>query len=302
MKKKTNAEFLSEVYELVGNDYVFNEEYLTAVKKVSVTHTPCGNTYEVAPNKFLTGRRCPKCSRKTANIKAGKTNSVKIYQDMCEKVGKDFKEWLIEKYFNEEKPTREISELLYGTPKNSPNVLGWMKKLEIPSRKRSNAVALQWKGNHERKKKQAEFAVNHLGEGTEARKKLIKMMQNPEYRLKASMAKRGPKNPMWDSSIDEKTRAKFKHHSRQYIGYKQFRKSVYERDDYTCRVCKESPSGNLVVHHLNSFTDFPHLRIDINNGITLCNSCHKDYHSKFGMKGATEDKFKEYINQALAIR
>lgn len=53
MKKKTNAEFLSEVYELVGNDYVFNEEYLTAVKKVSVTHKTCGNTYEVAPNTFF---------------------------------------------------------------------------------------------------------------------------------------------------------------------------------------------------------------------------------------------------------
>lgn len=232
----------------------------------------------------------------------GRYKSKVRYDEMCERVGTDFKEWLIEKYYDEEKPTREISELLYGTPKNSPNVLGWMKKLEIPSRKRSDAVALQWKDNHERRKKQSEFATKHLGEGTKARKTLIKNMQKPEYKLKSSMVKRGPKNPMWDSSIDDETRDKFKCHSRQYIGYKQFRVSVYERDNYTCRVCKESPSGNLVVHHLNSFTDFPHLRMDINNGITLCNSCHKDYHSKFGMKGATEDKFKEYINQALAIR
>lgn len=238
------------------------------------------------------------CSAKCHGLYKQEVN----YKEMCEKVGMDFKVWLIEKYYDEEMSSGKISELLYRTPTNSPNVLGWMKKLEIPSRKRSDAVALQWKDNHERRKKQSEFATKHLGEGTKARKTLIKNMQKPEYKLKSSMAKRGPENPMWDSSIDDETRAKFKRHSRQYIGYKQFRVSVYERDNYTCRVCKESPSGNLVVHHLNSFTDFPHLRMDINNGITLCNSCHKDYHSKFGMKGATEDKFKEYINQALAIR
>jgi len=61
-KKKTNKEFKNEVYRLVKKEYVFIEEYITNLTKIKVTHNKCGNTYDVAPIKFLLGRRCPYCA------------------------------------------------------------------------------------------------------------------------------------------------------------------------------------------------------------------------------------------------
>ena len=61
MKKKTVEEFKKEFYELTNNDYELLSNYETAIKKVKVKHKECGNEYEVTPNTFLTGRRCPYC-------------------------------------------------------------------------------------------------------------------------------------------------------------------------------------------------------------------------------------------------
>jgi Zn finger protein HypA/HybF involved in hydrogenase expression len=68
--RKTNKEFLQEVYEQVGNEYTFLEEYKGALKQIKVKHN-CAkcNNYEwlIAPNKFLNSKnKCPKCS---GNIK-----------------------------------------------------------------------------------------------------------------------------------------------------------------------------------------------------------------------------------------
>lgn len=59
--------------------------------------------------------------------------------------------------------------------------------------------------------------------------------------------------------------------------YKNWRKVVFGRDNYTCQKCKQV-GGNMNAHHIKSFTDYPELIFDINNGITLCESCHKKIH------------------------
>lgn len=63
-RKKTNAEFIAQVKELVGDEYTFLEPYQGNRVKIYVRHNKCGNTYPVVPDSFLRGRRCPKCSRK----------------------------------------------------------------------------------------------------------------------------------------------------------------------------------------------------------------------------------------------
>lgn len=58
-----------------------------------------------------------------------------------------------------------------------------------------------------------------------------------------------------------------------------WRKSVFERDNYTCQECGiRSSKGNPVVlnaHHIKSFIEYPELRLDLTNGLTLCIDCHK---------------------------
>lgn len=62
-----------------------------------------------------------------------------------------------------------------------------------------------------------------------------------------------------------------------------WRKSVFERDNYTCQICGKV-GGRLEADHIKSFALYPELRFDINNGRTLCKSCHIQTDS-YGWKG-----------------
>lgn len=63
--------------------------------------------------------------------------------------------------------------------------------------------------------------------------------------------------------------------------YREWRKAVFKRDNYTCQFCGSDRGGNFVAHHIEPFADFPESRFDLNNGITLCQSCHELLHYKF---------------------
>jgi len=59
--------------------------------------------------------------------------------------------------------------------------------------------------------------------------------------------------------------------------YKEWRNNVFERDNFTCQNC--GMRGNVLhPHHIKSYTNFPSLRYDVNNGITLCVNCHHIVH------------------------
>lgn len=62
----SNTDFTERVHELVGEEYVFNEEYKGRHTKIECTHTVCGYTWLVEAGVFLgnankVGSRCPKC-------------------------------------------------------------------------------------------------------------------------------------------------------------------------------------------------------------------------------------------------
>ncbi len=60
--KKTNAQFIVEIHDLVGENYVFLDEYINAKTKIRCRHCVCGHEWNVAPSSFLGGSRCPKCN------------------------------------------------------------------------------------------------------------------------------------------------------------------------------------------------------------------------------------------------
>lgn len=55
---------------------------------------------------------------------------------------------------------------------------------------------------------------------------------------------------------------------------KQWRKSVWSRDSFTCRIADNNCDGRIEAHHILSWRDYPELRYKINNGITLCHAHH----------------------------
>jgi 5-methylcytosine-specific restriction endonuclease McrA len=56
------------------------------------------------------------------------------------------------------------------------------------------------------------------------------------------------------------------------------------RDKMTCQICgvkkQNFKDKNICAHHIKSKKDFPDLTYNIDNGITLCRSCHVIYEKK----------------------
>ena len=50
---------------------------------------------------------------------------------------------------------------------------------------------------------------------------------------------------------------------------------VFKRDNFKCVLCGDKKGGNIEADHIKDFALYPELRLDINNGRTLCKSCHK---------------------------
>lgn len=83
----------------------------------------------------------------------------------------------------------------------------------------------------------------------------------------------GDKNPNWKGGISNRN-PKVRKGS-----WKKWRRKVLEKDNFICQICKKE-RGNLCVHHLQRWNEFPDRRFDIHNGITLCAECHHRLHTK----------------------
>lgn len=55
---------------------------------------------------------------------------------------------------------------------------------------------------------------------------------------------------------------------------RQWQRLVLARDSWTCRDCG-AQRCELHAHHIYRRSEYPLLRLDVNNGITLCWKCHK---------------------------
>lgn len=61
---------------------------------------------------------------------------------------------------------------------------------------------------------------------------------------------------------------------RHSFQYRQWRTTIFERDDFTCQICGQK-GGQLEADHIKPFSLFPELIFNIDNGRTLCKECHK---------------------------
>lgn len=86
-RNMTTDEFKQQVYKLVGNEYKVLGEYKKAKSKILMKHIKCGTEFEVTPDKFKHGTRCPKCMKEkkfkalTMTIDEFKQRVYKIYGD-----------------------------------------------------------------------------------------------------------------------------------------------------------------------------------------------------------------------------
>ena len=125
-----------------------------------------------------------------------------------------------------------------------------------------------------------------------------------ESRLKKSKSQkkyRGSLSPSWKGgvcNVSEMIRGRL---------YSAWKKYIFQRDDYTCRLCGDR-GRKLVAHHVRTFAEirdaviqqYPHLNTrkhtdmdklaelvieahELSDGITLCQKCHKKHHLENGV-------------------
>lgn len=101
----------------------------------------------------------------------------------------------------------------------------------------------------------------------------------------------GSKSPNWNPNLSYEDRIKDRKVKENDI----WRFQVYERDNYICQACDKKSNGDIVAHHLNGWHWCEEERFDINNGVTLCEFHHKDFHSIYGVKYNTKEQFEKYL-------
>lgn len=84
-----------------------------------------------------------------------------------------------------------------------------------------------------------------------------------------------------------------KKQERNDVSYKNWRKEVWLRDNFKCKIANPDCSGRLEAHHILSWNEYPELRYDINNGITLCHAHHP-------RKRSDEAKLSPYFQKLVA--
>lgn len=65
-----------------------------------------------------------------------------------------------------------------------------------------------------------------------------------------------------------------KKQERNDSAYKEWRKQVWLRDNFKCKIANPDCSGRIEAHHILGWSSHPELRYQVNNGITLCHAHH----------------------------
>lgn len=111
--------------------------------------------------------------------------------------------------------------------------------------------------------------LRHLGHkhSVETRKK----MSETNKKLRNSLFYQiGENNPRW---IKDRTKLK-KQNRRNDMAYIEWRKQVWLRDNFKCKIANPDCKGRIEAHHILGWSQNSELRYEVNNGITLCHFHH----------------------------
>ncbi len=199
------------------------------------------------------------------------------------------------------KRSREIYPTIESNLKNRLAHLG--KKTSEETKKRQSLAYEKNKELHIARLKGNKYALGHKMSEESKRRMIIKktgQKHSEETKIKMSLARKGrvcseetrrkisltntgnkwslsgEKCNFWKGGITKKN-MKIRSSSQMI----RWRKSVFERDNYTCQICKKQ-GVTLNADHIKPFAYYPELRFELSNGRTLCISCHKQTDTYMG--------------------
>jgi predicted Zn-ribbon and HTH transcriptional regulator len=91
--RRTHEQFIKEIHNKVGLEYSVLSKYQTSQTSIEMKHNICGYKWDVSPNSFLRGSRCPKCAnefRKNKFMKKHETFMNSYCDSLAKNTGKNF--------------------------------------------------------------------------------------------------------------------------------------------------------------------------------------------------------------------
>lgn len=212
------------------------------------------------------------------------------------------KDWLYKEHVEKERTLADMAEPYDVTPQCISN---WMKRFEIPIRintwtkeeidilvnlsktmtlKEINDSGKLNKTYGSIRQKATSLGINSIYDPA---------IRYDETRKKISCTLQG-------INLEEFTDFTTEHTGRYSTEYSYWRETVFARDDYTCQKCR-CRGVILNAHHRKSYIKYESLRLDVENGITLCEYCHRLFHSIYGLKNFTEYDLSLFLGNAKVL-
>jgi hypothetical protein len=261
----------------------------------------CGEVAETTFHVFKKSRGCKKCGFKKISIKSKRSLSEirGIYrQHGCELLEKEYKSTSTLMKFKCICGT--ISTKTLAAFKLVPECHNCMSEKERETNRLSYAqvetlfssqgcklTSPEYKGMYEA----LEYTCSC---GNEVTKTLAAFKMCAECPECYSAKRTGPNNWRWNPNLTDVEREESR--SRASLPeQRKWKRLVYRRDRYKCRCCGSGKSNSLRAHHLDGYNWCVVKRTDVDNGATLCDTCHKDFHKTYGYGNNTREQFDEWL-------
>jgi len=213
-------------------------------------------------------------------------------------------------FIRSEETKRRLAERCREMCKNRPPSYGMLGKTLSPEARQKISEAV--KRNHHRYWAGKTFSPEHrrklseAGEGhdvsPETRTKISKanvvshrgLKHSEEWKRHMSLTMRGrflgEQSPNWKGGVTPANKR-----IRKSPEYADWRKAVFTRDNWTCKKHGDK-GGRLHPHHILNFSQHPSVRFDPDNGITLCEEAHRQFHKEYGKQNNSYEQMKSFLN------
>jgi hypothetical protein len=248
---------------------------------------------------------CNKCKGQKISSTKGYKYSYEYVNELCEKMG----------FILISKEIKSVDDNLEVSCKRHPNIVQHKRLSLLLEGKGCNICAREQNGlnkmytyQHVKREfdKRGYILISDNYEGISAKLKYI-CPKHPDEELQISLGalhnghgckycgiekNSGETHYLYNPDLTEEERII----GRKIEGYVEWQQQIYKKFHYTCQVCSQHIKQDGAAHHLYNYKDYPELRLDVDNGILMCGTCHREFHSIYGNKNNIPEQLKEYIN------